>query len=119
MRQKKREDSDLDLLYFYFQEIARFKILNRKEERELWEIIKNSSSYNPEQVAELNEELDDMFQKMEKLSKQEQKVLEINFGLNEKKIKTLQRIGNELNLTSSRIYQIKARALQKLKTVLH
>lgn len=54
-------------------------------------------------------------QLLNRLSEKEKLVLELSFGLNEKKAYTLEEIGMKLGLTRERIRQIKKTALSRLK----
>lgn len=61
---------------------------------------------------ELREELDKV---METLDTREAKVLRMRFGIGEKKYDTLEKIGNEFEVTRERIRQIEAKALKKMR----
>lgn len=49
------------------------------------------------------------------LAEDEQRVLSLRFGLDDNKTRTLEEVGNELNVTRERIRQIEAKALRKLR----
>ena len=50
------------------------------------------------------------------LNKREKIVISDYFGLDNKKEKTLEEIGNDLNLTKERVRQIKEKSLKKLRS---
>jgi len=49
------------------------------------------------------------------LSKREQQVIQLRFGLKDGRSRTLEEVGKEFNVTEKRIYQIEAVALRKLR----
>lgn len=49
------------------------------------------------------------------LTEREEKIIKLRFGLDDGKIRTLEEIGQEFNLTRERIRQIEAKALKKLR----
>lgn len=49
------------------------------------------------------------------LTPREEKVLRLRFGLDDRRIRTLEEVGEELNTTRERIRHIEAKALRKLR----
>ena len=49
------------------------------------------------------------------LTPRERKVLELRFGLEDGRSRTLEEVGREFNVTRERIRQIEAKALRKLR----
>ena len=60
----------------------------------------------------LKEQLIDV---LETLSKREEKVLRLRFGLEDGRSRTLEEVGREFDVTRERIRQIEAKALRKLR----
>ena len=52
---------------------------------------------------------------METLTKRERLVLELRFGWNDGRPRTLEEVGKEFNVTRERIRQIEAKALRKMR----
>ena len=60
----------------------------------------------------LREQLDDV---LNTLTPREKKVLQLRFGLNDGRSRTLEEVGNVFGVTRERIRQIEAKALRKLR----
>lgn len=60
----------------------------------------------------LREHLDEV---LEKLPERERKIIQLRYGLNDGKYRTLEEVGHEFNITRERIRQIEAVALRKLR----
>ena len=60
----------------------------------------------------LKEQLEDV---LSTLTPREKKVLELRFGLEDGRNRTLEEVGKEFNVTRERIRQIEAKALRKLR----
>jgi len=60
---------------------------------------------------------DELIEKLQNLSPNEKKFIDLRFGLGDDIPKTLEELGNEFNTTSQRIRQIEARVLRKLSRV--
>ena len=54
-------------------------------------------------------------QEPQSLSGRERRVLQLRFGIEDGRARTLEEIGNEFNVTRERIRQIEAKALRKLR----
>ena len=61
----------------------------------------------------LKEEINNIFQT---LSKREQKILDLRFGLTDGTMHTLNEVGNYFNITRERVRQIEVKALRKLRS---
>ena len=56
-----------------------------------------------------------LYKVMETLTKRERLVLELRFGWNDGRPRTLEEVGKEFNVTRERIRQIEAKALRKMR----
>ena len=85
--------------------------------------LEKDSSFDIEDVSDENTSIGKNIKQMknvlieniDKLEKNEKKVIIESFGLNGEEVKTLKAIGKELNLSKQRIKQIKTKSLKKLK----
>ena len=57
----------------------------------------------------------DILIRLSTLTPREEKVLRLRFGLDDRRIRTLEEVGEELNTTRERIRHIEAKALRKLR----
>ena len=60
----------------------------------------------------LKEQIDEV---VSSLSEREQRVLQLRFGLEDGRSRTLEEVGREFNVTRERIRQIEAKVLRKLR----
>lgn len=89
--------------------------IGEEEDSQLGDFIEDDQIETPVQVTThtmLREELKDV---LGSLTPREQKVLELRFGLNDGRSRTLEEVGNVFDVTRERIRQIEAKALRKLR----
>ena len=60
----------------------------------------------------MKEQVEDV---LESLTERERKVLQLRFGLDDGRSRTLEEVGKEFHVTRERIRQIEAKALRKLR----
>ncbi|MGH2364831.1 MAG: RNA polymerase sigma factor RpoD [Chloroflexota bacterium] len=89
--------------------------IGEEEDSSLGDFIEDHSSLSPVDAASrqlLKEQISDV---LDSLTSRERKVLELRFGLEDGRNRTLEEIGREFSVTRERIRQIEAEALQKLR----
>lgn len=89
--------------------------VGEEEESNLGNFIPDEDAPSPsEQAADvlLREHIEDV---METLTPREAKVLKLRFGLQDGRMRTLEEVGREFDVTRERIRQIEAKALRKLR----
>lgn len=89
--------------------------VGEEEDSHLSDFIPDDEISAPADVAShllLKEQLVDV---LETLSKREEKVLRLRFGLEDGRSRTLEEVGREFDVTRERIRQIEAKALRKLR----
>ncbi|MCR4740985.1 MAG: RNA polymerase sigma factor RpoD [Lachnospiraceae bacterium] len=89
--------------------------IGEEEDSHLGDFIQDEQVPVPAEAAAftlLKEQLDEV---LSTLTEREQKVLELRFGLNDGRARTLEEVGKVFNVTRERIRQIEAKALRKLR----
>ena len=89
--------------------------IGEEEDSHLGDFIEDSDAPAPADAAShtlLKEQLEDV---LSTLTSREKKVLELRFGLEDGRNRTLEEVGKEFNVTRERIRQIEAKALRKLR----
>ena len=89
--------------------------IGEEEDSHLGDFIEDSDAPAPADAAShtlLKEQLVDV---LSTLTPREKKVLELRFGLEDGRNRTLEEVGKEFNVTRERIRQIEAKALRKLR----
>ena len=89
--------------------------IGEEEDTHLGDFIEDSDAPAPADAAShtlLKEQLEDV---LSTLTPREKKVLELRFGLEDGRNRTLEEVGKEFNVTRERIRQIEAKALRKLR----
>ena len=89
--------------------------IGEEEDSHLGDFIEDSNAPAPADAAShtlLKEQLEDV---LSTLTPREKKVLELRFGLEDGRNRTLEEVGKEFNVTRERIRQIEAKALRKLR----
>ena len=89
--------------------------IGEEEDSHLGDFIQDADAPAPADAAShtlLKEQLEDV---LSTLTPREKKVLELRFGLEDGRNRTLEEVGKEFNVTRERIRQIEAKALRKLR----
>jgi len=85
----------------------------------LQDLITNEDSVSPLKAIQENELLDLTANALAELDDRERKILSMRFGLNEKETYTLEKVGQELNISRERVRQLEKRALSRLRESSH
>ncbi|MBO4345080.1 MAG: RNA polymerase sigma factor RpoD/SigA [Victivallales bacterium] len=88
------------------------------EDGEFRDIIPDDKSTAPDEVVQDEETLSHMLVLTEKLDERERRILELRFGLNGERPKTLEEVSQSIGRTRERVRQIQNQALDKLKSML-
>jgi RNA polymerase primary sigma factor len=89
--------------------------MGEEENSHLGDFIEDRDTLPPADAASrqlLKEQIDSV---LSSLSPREQRVLQLRFGLEDGRSRTLEEVGKEFNVTRERIRQIEAKALRKLR----
>ncbi|MDO9063309.1 MAG: RNA polymerase sigma factor RpoD, partial [Microbacterium sp.] len=89
--------------------------IGEEEDSHLGDFIEDPTALAPQDAAShqlLKEQVMDV---LSTLTPRERKVLELRFGLEDGRSRTLEEVGREFNVTRERIRQIEAKALRKLR----
>lgn len=89
--------------------------IGEEEDSNLGDFIEDQKALAPADAAShqmLKEQMEDV---LFSLSERERKVLELRFGLEDGRTRTLEEVGREFGVTRERIRQIEAKALRKLR----
>ncbi len=89
--------------------------IGEEEDSYLADVIEDSTTLTPEEVSDttlLKEQLDNI---LSSLSAREKRILQLRFGLVDGRMRTLNEIGQDYDLSRERIRQIEEKALQKLR----
>ena len=89
--------------------------IGEEEDSHLGDFIADDTTPTPAETASfalMKEQLQDV---LDTLTPREKKVLTLRFGLEDGRLRTLEEVGREFNVTRERIRQIEAKALRKLR----
>jgi RNA polymerase primary sigma factor len=89
--------------------------MGEEENSHLGDFIEDRTTLPPADAASrqlLKEQIDAV---LSSLSPREQRVLQLRFGLEDGRSRTMEEVGKEFNVTRERIRQIEAKALRKLR----
>jgi len=89
--------------------------IGEEEDSHLGDFIEDHTALAPADAAShqlLKEQVEDV---LDSLTERERKVLQLRFGLDDGRSRTLEEVGKEFHVTRERIRQIEAKALRKLR----
>jgi RNA polymerase sigma factor (sigma-70 family) len=108
-------DEVTQIFQFLQLPLSRESTIAEEEDSNLGDSIEDLSSLYPVDIESrqlLRKQIEEVFST---LSPREQQVLELRFGLEDGRSRTLEEVGKEFNVTRERIRQIEAKALSKLR----
>jgi RNA polymerase primary sigma factor len=89
--------------------------IGEEDDSHLGDFLEDQSALAPAEAAShqlLKEQVEDV---LDSLTERERKVLQLRFGLDDGRSRTLEEVGKEFHVTRERIRQIEAKALRKLR----
>ena len=89
--------------------------IGEEEDSHLGDFVEDRSTMSPPEIASrqlLKEQIEEV---LETLTSRERRVLQLRFGLEDGRSRTLEEVGREFGVTRERIRQIEAKALRKLR----
>jgi RNA polymerase primary sigma factor len=114
-KRKAAEERVREILKIAQEPISLETPIGEEEDSHLGDFIEDSDAVAPAEAAStqlLKERMDDV---LENLTVREKKVLQLRFGLEDGRPRTLEEVGQEFGVTRERIRQIEAKALRKLR----
>ena len=85
------------------------------DESHIGDFIPDDKNPTPVEVASHQFMKEQLYEVLKTLTKREETILKMRFGLEDGKPKTLEEVGKEFNITRERIRQIEAKAIRKLR----
>jgi RNA polymerase primary sigma factor len=89
--------------------------IGEEEDSHLGDFLPDESALAPAEAASHQLLKEQVMEVLSSLTPRERKVLELRFGLEDGRSRTLEEVGREFNVTRERIRQIEAKALRKLR----
>ncbi|MCI5753899.1 MAG: RNA polymerase sigma factor RpoD [Clostridiales bacterium] len=89
--------------------------IGEEEDSHLGDFIEDEGASEPSEAASFSLLREQLVEVLNTLTPREKKVLELRFGLEDGRTRTLEEVGKEFNVTRERIRQIEAKALRKLR----
>jgi RNA polymerase primary sigma factor len=89
--------------------------IGEEEDSHLGDFLPDESALAPAEAASHQLLKEQVMEVLSSLTPRERKVLELRFGLEDGRSRTLEEVGREINVTRERIRQIEAKALRKLR----
>lgn len=89
--------------------------IGEEDDSHLGDFIEDKETQSPDDYTNNQLLKDEINSVLQGLTEREEKVLRLRFGLNDGRVRTLEEVGHEFNVTRERIRQIEAKALRKLK----
>ena len=110
-------DEVRDILKMSQMPISLEKPIGEEEDSSFGDFVEDESSPSPFHIATTTLRREDVERALSSLPKRERQVIEMRFGLNGKKPRTLEEVGQAFGVTRERIRQIENNTLKKLKSL--
>jgi RNA polymerase nonessential primary-like sigma factor len=91
--------------------------IGKEEDRELGDLIADSHHQSPDDLLDAVTQKETIADLLSSLKDKEKEVIVLRYGLNDGTAKSLQEVGNILNLSRERVRQIERKAMDRLKTL--
>ena len=98
-----------------FPPIAGYSKQDEEDDSHLGDFIEDPSAPAPQEAASNQLLKEQVIEILSTLTPRERKVLELRFGIEDGRSRTLEEVGKEFSVTRERIRQIEAKALRKLR----
>ncbi|MBR5528710.1 MAG: RNA polymerase sigma factor RpoD [Clostridia bacterium] len=89
--------------------------VGKEEDSVIGDFIPDANAPDPEEIVSRTILHEKIMEALDSLTPRESSVIKMRFGLIDGKIRTLEEVGEEFNITRERIRQIEAKALRKLR----
>ena len=89
--------------------------IGEEEDSHLADFIVDDRAMTPGETVEATMRKEQLLEVLNTLTPREEKVLRLRYGIDDGKIRSLEEVGKEFNVTRERIRQIEAKALRKLR----
>ena len=112
---KMTTDQIKDMIKYAQEPVSLETPVGEDEEHEFVDFIEDSSMPSPADAAThqlLKEQVEDV---LDSLTERERKVLQLRYGLDDGRSRSLEEVGKEFHVTRERIRQIEAKALRQLR----
>jgi RNA polymerase primary sigma factor len=83
----------------------------------MYDVLLSEGTSNPDKELLTDSLRKEIERALNALTQREANIIRLIFGLNGKRVHTLEEIGEEYNLTSERVRQIKEKAIKRLKHI--
>ena len=108
-------DKVRDILKIAQEPVSLETPIGEEEDSHLGDFLEDENASEPAEVASFTLLKEQLMEVLDTLTPREKKVLELRFGINDGRTRTLEEVGKEFNVTRERIRQIEAKALRKLR----
>lgn len=109
------EDKVRDILKIAQEPVSLETPIGEEEDSHLGDFIPDDDALAPAEAAAFTMLREQLVDVLDTLTPREEKVLRLRFGLDDGRVRTLEEVGREFNVTRERIRQIEAKALRKLR----